>query len=872
MKTYPVFRNKTGILKTIVFLFLQLQLCYLMAQENVLDKILTISFNDESLEQALVRMEKDLGVTFSYAPDTFDGTIAIRESFKKSTVREILDEVLGAYAIYYRVQESTIQIRTQGKKSTITGTVRDTENKPVPFASVFLKNTVFGASADATGYFSFQAPEGSYTIATSVMGYSETEKNIRVTENATLEIELVITYTAEKLAEVKVFGETVKEKIEQTAQAVTIIETKTAKLQTADLGQVLASTQGVNVRRSGGLGSNTQFSLNGLQGEQVRFFIDGIPLDFLGTGNGIANVPVNLIERAEIYKGVVPIRFGADALGGAVNLVTAKSIGESTTNVSYQFGSFNTHRVTAGFRTQGDKSKFFTRGSFFYDFTNNNYKIDVNLSDETGRIIPATVERFHDDYFAIGTNFVFGLTNLKWADEVAINLFYNRFNREIQNNFNMTRPFGEPESSESVVGTTLNWKKKWTSRFNTDLTAGYSYDQVRFVDTSECVYNWLGECFTTNNPGEITFEPINTEIFDNNYFARLLVSNKIGKQGTLSFTSAPTKVVRSGRDVRLEGQDVNDPLAGESTLLTLVHGLEYAQLFASGAEVLFFGKHYLQRIDASFTGFSGEFIDRNSDELFWGVGSSGILPLNDWLSAKASYEYAVRLPGAPEVFGDGALVRPNLNLDPERSHNVNLGVRFDFLENQKLRWYFETNGFLRDAQDLILLLGADNFFAFQNVFSARSLGLEVSGRLTAFRDRITLSANATYQDFRNTSGDGVFGAFEGDRIPNQPYLFANANFSYQLIEAETQNRLNLFGGLRYVNEFFLNWESVSARNKLTVPSQFILNTGLTYSFDLWNNKIDVTGEVQNLNNAKIFDLFGVQLPGRSFFAKLNIRI
>ena len=37
---------------------------------------------------------------------------------------------------------------------------------------------------------------------------------------------------------------------------------------------------------------------------------------------GIANVPVNLIERVEIYRGVVPIRFGADALGGAVNLVS----------------------------------------------------------------------------------------------------------------------------------------------------------------------------------------------------------------------------------------------------------------------------------------------------------------------------------------------------------------------------------------------------------------------------------------------------------------------------------------------------------------------------------------------------------------------
>src|SRR5690606_39472576 len=67
---------------------------------------------------------------------------------------------------------------------------------------------------------------------------------------------------------------------------------------------------------------------------------DALPiLEFAGYPFGIANVPVNLIERAEIYSGVVPVRFGADALGGAVNLVTDGAVQDRKLGGSYEVGS-----------------------------------------------------------------------------------------------------------------------------------------------------------------------------------------------------------------------------------------------------------------------------------------------------------------------------------------------------------------------------------------------------------------------------------------------------------------------------------------------------------------------------------------------------
>ena len=88
------------------------------------------------------------------------------------------------------------------------------------------------------------------------------------------------------------------------------------------MGAVLSRVRGVTARRSGGLGSRTLFSIHGLYGKRLRFFVDGLPIEAGGLGLGPADLPVGLIERVEIFKGVVPLRFGADALGGAIHFVT----------------------------------------------------------------------------------------------------------------------------------------------------------------------------------------------------------------------------------------------------------------------------------------------------------------------------------------------------------------------------------------------------------------------------------------------------------------------------------------------------------------------------------------------------------------------
>ena len=138
--------------------------------------------------------------------------------------------------------------------------------------------------------------------------------------------------------------------------------------------------------------------------DQIRFFFDGIPLESMGYIFGLANIPVNLVDRVEVYKGVVPISFGADALGGAVNIDSSESFEGTGGTISYQFGYFNTHRLAFSGYHQPQNRDYFIKASGFNDYTANNYKIDVEIPDSRGKLIERTVRRFHDDYLSRGVN------------------------------------------------------------------------------------------------------------------------------------------------------------------------------------------------------------------------------------------------------------------------------------------------------------------------------------------------------------------------------------------------------------------------------------------------------------------------------------
>jgi outer membrane receptor protein involved in Fe transport len=307
----------------------------------------------------------------------------------------------------------------------------------------------------------------------------------------------------------------------------------------------------------------------------------------------------------------------------------------------------------------------------------------------------------------------------------------------------------------------------------------------------------------------------------------------------------------------------------------MVSGVEYdVDLLGDRLDNIAFVKDYAQIVEteAPLVGDTPRRRGRSTHR--FGLGDGLRYRLTPWLYTKASYEWATRLPRADEVFGDNVFLAANLALEPETSHNVNLGLTLDALETPAGTFRATVNGLLRDTHNLIEHSGSDQVQRHENVFGARLLGVEGSLGWTSPGEHLVLDGNATYLDFRNTSREGTYGAFEGDRIPNRPYLFGNASARLQRRRVfAAQDEIALTWNSRYVHEYFRSWESLGVReSKQVIPAQLVHSIGLGYVIRRDHASLSTTLDVQNLTDEAVFDYFGAQRPGRSLYIKTTAEL
>lgn len=672
----------------------------------------------------------------------------------------------------------------------------------------------------------------------------------------------------------------------ESAESVKVLDTQNARRESRDLGDVLAGIEGVAIRRSGGLGSYTRFSLNGLYDNQVKFFFDGVPLDIFGGSIGVASIPVNLVDRIEVYRGVLPVRLGADALGGAINLVS-HDLRDSTAYLSYQRGSFGTHRATASARYRHDSSGFVVGANAWLDRTRNDFDVDVEVADKTGRVSNTPVRRFHDEYSAGGGGITLALLDRPYAKRLSLQLFGSALEKDVQHDVVMARPFGEATFGGNVFGGLLRYEQPLRPALDLAIALAGSRQTYQFMDVSEWVYDWYGQRVgRRNRPGELFREPRDSFILQSAYFGRAEVRwNEFpGHEVRLATTLRST--ARTGREKGITGPNGIDPLAGSRGLTSLVTGLEYQlNLFPMGAtkeasiaarkgrdrlENIAFVKHYYFHADAEDVLVQASLQSMKASGHTFGVGDGLRFRLSKSMAIKASYELATRIPSIDELFGDGLYIVPNVELAPESSHNANAGFIMDTRRTRFGVFMSEANFFLRDVQGLIAATPDTTGIQYKNVDGARALGVEGSLKWLSPKNFLTLEANATWQDVRNRSTQGPFAKYDGERIPNRPWAFANWTARLQwrrLLVADDVLSPFYFG--RYVHEFFRNWESIgNVEFKATVPSQVYHTVGLTYaSSTLWRSS--VTFEVDNVTNAQVYDFYGVQRPGRAFSVKVT---
>ena len=138
---------------------------------------------------------------------------------------------------------------------------------------------------------------------------------------------------------------------------------------------------------------------------------------------------------------------------------------------------------------------------------------------------------------------------------------------------------------------------------------------------------------------------------------------------------------------------------------------------------------------------------------------------------------------------------------------------------------------------------------------------------------LSVGGSFTRMNIRNnvrTTTNGNENVTYGARMPNLPYMFANADLTLHWNDFGREgNTLTLMYDNLYSHEFPLNFENVGyVGSKRIVPSQFSHNLSLSYS--MRNGRYNISLESRNITNATLFDSFSLQQPGRAFFVKFRM--
>lgn len=258
-----------------------------------------------------------------------------------------------------------------------------------------------------------------------------------------------------------------------------------------------------------------------------------------------------------------------------------------------------------------------------------------------------------------------------------------------------------------------------------------------------------------------------------------------------------------------------------------------------------------------------------SSESETGYGATANYVLSSNTQVKVSYEKAFRLPEADEILGSSTYITPNPELVPEKSHNINLGLSLANTLND-IYLNSEINAFYREADDFIKYNNDGGIKGqYENLGSVRIQGLETSLSLLT-SSFYSLSVNATYQDMTDqtrTTSDGTVNDLYGDRLTNEPYLFANLRGGAKF-NTPSYNEINVYWTTNYVHSYFLLPESLGdPSSKADVPSQITHDIDIDYSFA--TGKYNVALTINNLFDEAVFDNFNIQKPGRAFYLKFR---
>ena len=431
------------------------------------------------------------------------------------------------------------------------------------------------------------------------------------------------------------------------------------------LPELLRGRAGITIVNQGGMGKLSTLFLRGTESDHTLFLVDGIRVGSSTSGlTSLQDIPLAQIERIEIVRGPRSSLYGADAIGGVIQVFTRRGAGGE--------GVHGRGRIAAG-------SNGLREASAGIDLRSARGGVGVDVAHQETDGINACTGFYNPLTYAGAGCFIVPGTHLDrdgyrndsatvradFAPNEAWQFDARAFRAEGHNDYD-----GDYQDNSDIVQQVVGGSVRWSpsDAVALKLTAG------RNTDDSE---NYSGNAFA------------------NRYNTTRDSANLQG-----DFTVAAGHVVTAGFDWLRDRANVVDPWSPFAK--SRGNRAVFAQYQGT------FGAHELQ-LSAR----------RDDNDQFGGHGTGGIawgMGFGEGWRVTASHATAFKAPSFNELYYPGS---SNPNLDPESSRSSELSLGHD-----GGGWQWQLNAYQTRIDDLIVYDTA--IFAANNIEQARIRGVELS--------------------------------------------------------------------------------------------------------------------------------------------------
>ena len=242
--------------------------------------------------------------------------------------------------------------------ASLTGSVKDSQGRAVPGASVTLASRSGSASAatssDSKGAYRFQElPPGDYLIRVDASGFATfLAEDVHLASGATDSRDAVLEIAGLR-EHVVVTASATPQVPDEVSKAVTVIDQADAETRdNSSLSDAVDLAAGLRVQQLGGPGGYTTIQIRGLRTEDTSLLVDGMRLrDASATQADASGMIEDLLltdtSRIEVMNGAGSSLYGTNAMGGVVNVITDEGGGRTRGSVLVEGGSLGTFRSRA---------------------------------------------------------------------------------------------------------------------------------------------------------------------------------------------------------------------------------------------------------------------------------------------------------------------------------------------------------------------------------------------------------------------------------------------------------------------------------------------------------------------------------------------